>query len=129
MGGRSLASFINEAICNPEVLLCVFSMSVVDLDVKILEVFSSLHILSASYIEDVSDSNIYKLLGFETCLVRTHQDAWVYFEQVDFSQGNRALNITSADIHVRESSADYVVFFSSILAIKFIFILMSTCCN
>ena len=52
-------------------------MGVIDVDVEVLEVLGSLGVLAASQVKDVGHSHFYQLLGFESRLIRTHNDTWI----------------------------------------------------
>ena len=81
----SLAGIFYEPISDPEMLLGVLGVGVVDGNVQIFKVFLSLGVLAASHIEDVRYTHFQKLLGLEGRLVRTHYDTRVDLEKVDLS--------------------------------------------
>lgn len=127
-GGSSMPSFINEPICDAEVFLCIFVVCIVYLHIQILEVLPTLHVFFACHVQNMSDSDIDKFLGFKSRLVRSHDNARVHFKQVNLTQSILTLNLASTHIHVWESSTDYVVFFSCVIPISLIVLfLMGTC--
>ena len=70
----------DESVCNPEVFPHVFARSVLNWQVKVLEVLVSRRVGLARHVKDVSDAQVDQFLSFESGLERSHVDTTVHFD-------------------------------------------------
>jgi hypothetical protein len=97
------------------VFLSVLLGVVVDVNVKVLKKFLAGRIRLASHVEHVSNAEINHFLGLEGGLVRSHKDAGVHLNQLNFLNGNRAVDLAGAHRHVGETSARGLLIFGVII--------------
>jgi len=110
----AIESLINESICDPEVLLRILLRLIVQLQVEVLEVAITLRIRFASDIQNVRHACLDQLTRLEGTLEGPHVDALVHLEQTDVSNCLLTINIASAEVYMRESATDDLLFLPSV---------------
>ena len=105
---------IDESVCDPEVLFCVLLRLIVQLQVEVLEEAVTLRVRLASHVQNVSDASLDQLTSLERTLERSHVNALVNLEQADVPDRLLAVNIASAEVNVREATADDLLFLASV---------------